>query len=403
MSPYVLAFTADTVEIRMASNGSLIQTIAVPDLHLLSKKVRKEDSRLLDSLLRALSLSFLLSLSLSSLSLPPSPNTQGDLYFTSSSNMILSNVAKTPTPTRPSPIVPTKFPKNIDKKDFTSSTHLSEVSDLTYIYRITMQKMTGRSRSESVSSITNSQALNRSGSDELTNTCRASVSEIISEEDSLDNVHPILEDDDRPIMMVSFGSESPPDTGLRNEDAPDKMRWDSKSAPVFYENVKIGGFSDAMNPADCAAPRRRARAISGRSWNNCVPEYSPFPSSRSATNSNSHTKVHSPQSINSSSNGGADTASLLSSDSRLGQPPLIDLMCASPDSGVVHDDFNPLSSTPHGHTVAPSTASYRSAPSSPPQKTVQSHSILVGSTCTSHHSTPSSVSNVSDSVSGHTY
>ena len=39
MSPYVLAFTADTVEIRMASNGSLIQTIAVPDLQLLSKKV----------------------------------------------------------------------------------------------------------------------------------------------------------------------------------------------------------------------------------------------------------------------------------------------------------------------------------------------------------------------------
>ena len=39
MSPYVLAFTADTVEIRMASNGSLIQTIAVPDLQLLSQKV----------------------------------------------------------------------------------------------------------------------------------------------------------------------------------------------------------------------------------------------------------------------------------------------------------------------------------------------------------------------------
>ena len=45
MSPYMLAFTADTVEIRIASNGSLIQTIAVPDLHLLSKKVQKEDSK----------------------------------------------------------------------------------------------------------------------------------------------------------------------------------------------------------------------------------------------------------------------------------------------------------------------------------------------------------------------
>ena len=36
----VLAFIANLVEIRMASNGSLIQTIAVPDLRLLSKKVK---------------------------------------------------------------------------------------------------------------------------------------------------------------------------------------------------------------------------------------------------------------------------------------------------------------------------------------------------------------------------
>ena len=45
MFPYVLAFTADTVEIRMALNGTLIQTIAVSDLHLLSKKVKRYSSR----------------------------------------------------------------------------------------------------------------------------------------------------------------------------------------------------------------------------------------------------------------------------------------------------------------------------------------------------------------------
>ena len=40
MSPYILAFTANTVEIRMASNASLMQTIQVPDLHLISMKVK---------------------------------------------------------------------------------------------------------------------------------------------------------------------------------------------------------------------------------------------------------------------------------------------------------------------------------------------------------------------------
>ena len=250
--------------------------------------------------------------------------------------MIQSNIAKTPTPTRPSPVVPAKFPKNINKKDFTSSARLNEVSGLTYIYRITMQKMTGRSRSESVSSFSSSQALHRSGSDELTN--RASVSEIISEEDSLDDVHPILEDDDRPLMMSSFGSESPPDTGLRGEDDSSRRKWDSKNPPVFYENVTIRDFPNGMNPADCAVPRRRARAVSGWSWNNYTPEYSPFPSSSSTSNFDSHTKIHSSHSSNVSSNRGADTASLLFSDSKTVQPPVIDLICASPDSGVVHDD-----------------------------------------------------------------
>ena len=287
-------------------------------------------------------------------------------------------MAKTPTPTRPSPVVPAKFPKNIDKKDFTSSTRLNEISGLTYIYRITMQKMTGRSRSESVSSFTGSQALHRSGSDELTN--RASVSEIISEEDSFDDVHPILEDDDRPLMMSSFGSESPPDTGLRGEDDSGRRKWESKNPPVFYENVRIRDISNGVNPTDCAVRRRRARAVSGRSWNNGIPECSPFPSSSSSSTSNPLTKIHSPQSTNGSSNGGADTASLLSSDSRLGQPPVIDLICASPDIGVVHDDFNPLISTSHSHSVAPLPL---------PQNTIQSHSILVDGTCTSNHSTHS--------------
>lgn len=39
--PYVLSFTEHTIEVRMASNGALMQTISVPDLKLISAKVSK--------------------------------------------------------------------------------------------------------------------------------------------------------------------------------------------------------------------------------------------------------------------------------------------------------------------------------------------------------------------------
>ena len=96
-----------------------------------------------------------------------------------------------------------------------------------------MQKMTGRSRSESVSSFSSSQALHRSSSDELTN--RASVLEIISKEDSLDDAHPILEDDNRPLIMSSFGSERSPDTGLRGEDDSSKENGIQRMFPSFMK------------------------------------------------------------------------------------------------------------------------------------------------------------------------
>ena len=76
-------------------------------------------------------------------------------------------------------------------------------------------------------------------------------------------------------------------------------------------------MSNGMNHLDSAMPRRRERAVSGITvcWNIL---HSNLPIS----------KIHSPQSSNGSSNVGTDTASLLSSDSRLGQPPVIDLICA---------------------------------------------------------------------------
>jgi hypothetical protein len=40
LHPYMVAFTEHTLEVRMASNGSLMQTVSVPDLKLISAKVR---------------------------------------------------------------------------------------------------------------------------------------------------------------------------------------------------------------------------------------------------------------------------------------------------------------------------------------------------------------------------
>jgi len=37
--PYVMAFTADTIEIRLIVNGNLVHTMSMPDLTLISSKV----------------------------------------------------------------------------------------------------------------------------------------------------------------------------------------------------------------------------------------------------------------------------------------------------------------------------------------------------------------------------
>ena len=102
MSPYVLAFTADTVEIRMASNGSLIQTIAVPDLHLLSKKVKYQPNFIAHFYLAALTLPLLPLLSpLPLLASSPSHHRATSLF----------SPEKQSRQSETGPIVPTKFQK----------------------------------------------------------------------------------------------------------------------------------------------------------------------------------------------------------------------------------------------------------------------------------------------------
>ena len=96
-------------------------------------------------------------------------------------------------------------------------------------------------------------------------------------------------------MMTGFGSEGPLDP---DEDG---RKWNPRTQ-YFMIMLASEGFLNGANQIDSAMPRRRVRAISGRSWNNCIPEYCPF------LCSNSHTKIHSPQSSNRSCNGDTDLA-----------------------------------------------------------------------------------------------
>ena len=107
------------------------------------------------------------------------------------------------------------------------------------MYHITMQKMTGWSRSEYRLACTVSSTL------KFTPKCREtmSISKVISEKES--------QDDDR----AWWGSVEVGSIG-RNH--------------FRIYNVGIGGFSNGANQVDCAMPRRRVRAISGRSWNNSI-------------------------------------------------------------------------------------------------------------------------------------
>jgi hypothetical protein len=145
MTPYMLAFMANTLEIRMASNGSLIQTLNIPDLHLITSK--------------------------------------GDLYFTSSS--LIHNYK------RDSRILigaDTKVPKNIDRRGFASSSRLSEVDfpQVVYVYRICAELLVGR-KDSNASTVSADEVFTRSAMSDL-------AEDSHSDSSSLDFVHPILSD-----------------------------------------------------------------------------------------------------------------------------------------------------------------------------------------------------------------
>lgn len=125
--------------------------------------------------------------------------------------------------------LPTKFPKNIDKKDFlTSGTY--DHKDMTYIYKISFEDMTGRR--ESVSS----ESLRSSVSDEsmstrysMTEDNRSTVSP-----SALDNVHPILEDEE---LVNNFDEKS--SKGILDDEEPD---YDHLDSPIMLKSLQ--GFQN---------------------------------------------------------------------------------------------------------------------------------------------------------------
>ena len=105
--------------------------------------------------------------------------------------------------------------------------------------------------------------------------------------------------------------------GLRGEDSFDKWRW----------NPPVLNFNECQFfESDYATPRKRwEQYISVRCWNNCMLEYSPFPFP------SSHTKIHSPQSSNGIPVVEVLTQHLYCHHLRLGQSPVTNLICASPE------------------------------------------------------------------------
>lgn len=152
---------------------------------------------------------------------------QGDLYFTSSSNMVhTASFCKTPTSARSYSHLPTpsKLPKNFDKKDLmTTSGRFSDSEESTYIYKISLESMTGRRDFESsVSILGSTNSLHHSSSEE--SVCKNEGMSVISDEGNsdgsvhqLDFIHPIVGDEEVPLVHSSFQEEASPVNSLHRK------------------------------------------------------------------------------------------------------------------------------------------------------------------------------------------
>lgn len=119
---------------------------------------------------------------------------------------------KTPTSARSFSHLPTRLPKNMDRRDLTTSGRFSDSDDLVYVYRISMESMTGR-RDLDCEDTENPASFQCSSSDDEFS--RPNSVSLLSDQHSsndgsmhrLDFIHPLLPDEDTPLMHGSFQEE----------------------------------------------------------------------------------------------------------------------------------------------------------------------------------------------------
>lgn len=217
MHPYVLAFTASTVEIRLASNGSLMQTIDVPKPHLFSMK--------------------------------------GDVYF--ASPMLLPNCRADSSRQQLAPDV--KMPKNIDKKGFTASDRFTESDGAHFIYKITLENMTGRR--DSITSTSSVQFTQSTGHEDAISTTSIISEELPSDSSSLDFVHPSVDEVQSPPPLnfrVGDSPPPPPEGGERKKTSHNRRVWvypssqsrGSAGDSVFDSSKSVGGGGARQSDSD---------------------------------------------------------------------------------------------------------------------------------------------------------
>ena len=146
---------------------------------------------------------------------------QSDVYFTSSSNMVHTTLSnKTPTTGRSFANIPTKLPKNFDRRDLKHTSSANE--NLTYVYKISKENMTGRrdldvglgGRLGSSVSLRNS-----SGSEESISKAEVASDDCNSDgsvhSSRMDYIHPAFRDEEVPMIRRSFQEEEEEEDGER--------------------------------------------------------------------------------------------------------------------------------------------------------------------------------------------
>ena len=123
--------------------------------------------------------------------------------------MVYTASCKTPTSARSFSHLPTKLPKNMDKRDLATSGKHGDSEELTYMYKISLENMTGRRDVESGGGFETSFMTQVSSSDVVT---------ILSDSEGpghrFDDIHPVFRDGDVPVMRRSFQEHISPVNSL---------------------------------------------------------------------------------------------------------------------------------------------------------------------------------------------